>query len=57
MAPAERAVASMLVSDTRATTTREEQPERFETMVQDTIARITVGGGRTRTGGRFGEAA
>ncbi|MGH2633467.1 MAG: alpha/beta fold hydrolase [Tepidiformaceae bacterium] len=45
MAPSERAVASMLVSDTRAEAMRAEQPERFEKMVQDTLSRITVGAG------------
>lgn len=43
--PRERAIASALVSDTRSATMRENDPERFERMVQDSLTRMAVGAG------------
>ena len=45
LAPEERAVASLLVSDTRAAAMRDNDPERFGRMVQDSLARMAVGAG------------
>src|SRR6185312_7730474 len=45
LAPRERAVASLLVSDTRSAALREADPERFERMIQDSLARMAVGAG------------
>ena len=47
MAPEERAVASLLISDTRAAAMRDNDPERFERMVQDSVARMAVGAGES----------
>ena len=47
MAPRDRAVASLLISDTRAAAVRDNDAERFERMVQDSLARMAVGAGES----------